>query len=548
MPRSRLLPPIKPLIVSLAVTTAVLLVVGALFAPDLVRYVEHQRRLAILTAEQPDRDELRAALDFIAIHADDRPALREKVMQRLPRLDDRRFTAVSAALDHAGVWSRQHVPDAAWVRALGDLANSPAPAGRVSAAQSLAFLPDLADDARVHALLRQLVEDPSERVRINVLSPLGRLASAATDLAPYVDDLLELTGDENETIAMHAWLVLGWLEPTAEVLPRDELLDRIDETPPHVLASAQAWTLARLAPDAADRALLPWLVGDDEALRLAARYALEPEALAEEWDVTAPPIPLPEDADAARRKLRELLSNSIPEVREVAAVVARQTYDNAELLELSRSLLLGLDDDGQIGGAVLAGLADLHPTGIRRGGRVGNVDGIEDGEGEGDGRIPLSELRAMSDEQLAALGHRRIDLLSFHHREADDWVEKQQFALALWMRGETPADFGGDPSAYATYARNLLIRKDVPRTTVLLALMDTGHEREALEWLLNPMGEPPLPLDRLLNDNRWQRVLERYLPDTAPPVWRQAPPLIRNLQLNVLRDWALVELARDDTD
>ncbi|MFW6336175.1 MAG: hypothetical protein ACOC3G_03510 [Phycisphaeraceae bacterium] len=50
MPRSRLLPPIKPLMISLAVTTAVLLVVGALFAPDLVRYVEHQRRLAILTA------------------------------------------------------------------------------------------------------------------------------------------------------------------------------------------------------------------------------------------------------------------------------------------------------------------------------------------------------------------------------------------------------------------------------------------------------------------------------------------------------------------
>ena len=555
MPRSRILPPIKPLIISLALTAAMLLVIGAVFAPDIVRFVEHRRRLAILSAEQPDRNQLRETLDYIARHADDRAGFRDEVIERLPRLDDARFTAVSAALDHAGVWSRRYVPDAVWLRSLGDLANSLAPAARISAAQSLAFAPDLADDPRALALLQQLVGDASDRVRINALSPLGRFAAASADPATYVALLLERTGDENEMVSMHAWLILGWLNPSPRILPREELLERIAEAPPAVIATAQAWTIARLAPEAADRALLPWLVGEDESLRLAARYALEPETLAEEWNVDAPTIELPEDDASAIQKLRGLLSHRRPEAREVAAFVAMQRLDESQRLELSRDLLLGLDDDGQLGGALLAGLADLRPTAIRRGGRDIETDGLRGNEGEGEGEgeaehdrapTPLPELRAMSDEQLAGLGHQRIDLLAFYHREADDWAEKQQFALALWMRGETPADFAGDPAKYASFVRNLLIRKDLPRTTVLLALMDTGHENAAFEWLLNPMGQPPLPLDRLLNEYRWHRVLEHYLPASAPPVWRQAHPLIRNLQLEVLRDWALVELRPGD--
>lgn len=538
MPRRRILPPIKPLIISLAVTAAILLVVGVLFAPDLVRFVQDQRRLARLTAENPPGDELRETLDSIARRADERPGFRAEVTELLPRLDDARFTAVSAALDHAGVWSRRYVPDAAWIRSLGDLADSPTPAGRIRAAQSLADLTDIPDHPRVHKLLERLADDESEDVRLNALSPLGRLGATANDPGPYVNLLFERTEDENQAVAMHAWLVLGWLRPSPETLPRETLIGRVGQAPPAVLATAQAWSVARIAPEAAERALRPWRIGEDEPLRLAARYALEPDALAKAWNVDAPAIELPEDREQAVRKLRRLLSHSDARVREVAAVVAMETLDATGVLELSRSLLLSLDDDGQLGGALLAGLADLRPAGIRR--------GDADADGERDAR-PLSELLALSDDQLAALGHERVDLLSFHYREADDWVEKRLYGLALWMRGETPADFRGEAADYAAFARNLLIREDVPRTAVLLALMDAGHPTAALEWLLNPMGQPPLPLDPLLNEFRWHRVLQRYLPDTAPPVWRQAPPLIRNLQLNALRDWALVALAHEPT-
>ena len=540
MPRSRILPPIKPLVISLSVTAAALLVLGVLFAPGIVRFVEDQRRLAVLTAEEPERDELRRTLDYIARRADDRAGFREAVIERLPRLDDRRFTAVSAALDHAGVWSRRYVPDTVWLRSLSDLAASEAPAGRIAAAQSLVKLPHLADDPRVHELLQQLAGDESEDVRVNALSPIGRLAAAAEDATPYATWLLERTGDANEAVAMHAWIVLGWLNPSADVLPRDAVLERVGEAPPPVVAAAQAWAVAKLAPDAAERKLLPWLVGEDESLRLAAQYAVQRETLAEEWGVDAPAIALPdgEDREERMQRLQRLLSNAIPEAREVAAVVAIERLDEADLLELSRQLLVGFDDDGQLGGALLAGLADLRPTGIRRGGRNGDDDDADP--------TPLAELRAMSDEQLATLGHQRVDLVMLHYRGANDWVDKQLYGLALWMRGETPPDFEGAPSDYPDFVRNLLIRKDVPRSTVLLALMDTGHEHVAFDWLLNPMGQPPLPLDRMLNEYRWHRVLERYLPASAPPIWRQAHPLIRNLQLEVLRDWALVELRRED--
>lgn len=539
MPRSRILPPLKPLILSLALTAATLLVLGVLFAPGIVRFVEDQRRLTVLAAEAPERDELRRTLDYIARRADDRAGFRDAVIERLPRLDDRRFTAVSAALDHAGVWSRRYVPDTVWLRSLSDLATSEAPAGRIVAAQSLVNLPRLADDPRMHKLLQQLAGDESEDVRVNTLSPIGRLAAAAEDATPYATWLLERTGDENESVAMHAWIVLGWLKASAAGLERDAVLERLGEAPPPVVAAAQAWAVAKLAPDAAERKLLPWLVGEDESLRRAAQYAVQRETLAEEWGVDAPAIALPadEDREELMRRLRGLLANALPEAREVAAVVAMEHLDEAERLELSRQLLVGLDDDGQLGGAMLAGLADLRPTGIRRGGR----DGDDDAE-----PTPLAELRKMSGEQLAALGHRRVDLVMFHYRGANNWVDKQLYGLALWMRGETPPDFEGDPADYPDFARNLLIRQDVPRSTVLLALMDAGHENVAFDWLLNPMGQPPLPLDRLLNEYRWHRVLERYLPASAPPLWRQAPPLIRNLQLEVLRDWALVELRRED--
>ena len=531
MARSPVLPPIKPLIISLSVTALVLLLFLVLASPQLVRFIENRQHLARLTAEEIDREPLERSLSFAARRADERPAFREALIDRLMDLPPQRFGRITTALDYAGVWNREHVPDDAWLRWIGRLAAAEQPAARVVAAQSLAPLTDLADHPPMHTLLETLVKDETERVRVNAVTPLGKLGGAAADPTPYARLLLELTRDDNAGIARQAWIVLGLIAGDGAAIAGSLDLGLAPRAapPPPLLALPKAWALVRLAPQRAESELRRWLESGDAAARLAARYALEPDALAEELGADRPLIDLPADAEPSA--LVPWLTHRLAPIRELAAVVAVERFDAPRVAELARRLLVGLDDDGQLAGAVLAGLADVRPTAISGGMSVvleRNPD------------LTAERVRSMSDAELAELGLERIDVVMDHYEHAADWVEKQLYGLALWMRGDTPPGFHAE--TYADYVRNLLLRDDVPRTPVLLALLDAGHVDAAAAWLLNPTGEPPLELDRLLTRRGWWGVLRRYLPEHAPPLWTDAPPALRSFQYDVLRNWALVEL------
>ena len=95
----------------------------------------------------------------------------------------------------------------------------------------------------------------------------------------------------------------------------------------------------------------------------------------------------------------------------------------------------------------------------------------------------------------------------------------------------------------STTARKARVTDDLPATTILLAKL---HRRraEALDDLLNPRGEPTLDLVELLDHYRWWYVLKHYLPEDAPPFWVWADPQLEQFQIDVLRNWYLVNRHR----
>jgi hypothetical protein len=117
----------------------------------------------------------------------------------------------------------------------------------------------------------------------------------------------------------------------------------------------------------------------------------------------------------------------------------------------------------------------------------------------------------------------------------DIWTVAMVQRLGLWM--------AGDDTAIDIPATSLLTRSDLPKTTIILAML---HRKDyaALNALLNPRGETGFDLVELLDQSRWWWVLSRYLPDDAPPVWVWADSDLEQFQIDVLRDWYLTHRQR----
>lgn len=202
--------------------------------------------------------------------------------------------------------------------------------------------------------------------------------------------------------------------------------------------------------------------------------------------------------------LLDVLADEMPMLRDQACVVAASRFTREQNTELARGLLVSFSDDGQRSGAFLAGLTDARPR----------------------GRTESSP----SQEQ-------DVDLLLSRLEIEDDWRQAQIFRVGLWMQGRLSELDGVGIEA-------LLTRKDLPTTSLLLAML---HKRDhnALEYLLNPRGEPRMDLIDLLVHKRWWRVLKKYLPADAPldlSLW--ADEEVQQFQIDVLRNWYLLESAR----
>lgn len=577
-----------PLLASLMVTAVLAVPAAYLLVPHLHR----AWRLHGLDSDDPVR---RArSLDHLAREAAGDPRLARAAAGRMRGIGADRFDQLREALDRAGQWRRPTIPPDIWLRWLQLLAAESSPEARILAAHRSLDLGESGTDPDALALLCRLLQDPHADVRYNAL--VSAAAQAATaGAAPFEPLLARAAGDREPAIAAQAWMMVGLLG--AKVAPEPGWMDGDG-----AVSAAALWALVRSRPDqpdmaiailedparppalraaaAAALALCPEAVATGPLVRLLASgpaavtpatltlfqraalavpvdpdrpdavleavlaalgdgwpdpatVACHPEPLlnalhsrptgrrlreapriARSWRdhplltlatleglppgrVLIPPDPPPPDiirlaavaatADPSPEPLARLFRQDEPTLRDSACIVAAQRLAREDLVALTHTLLHDYNDTTRISGAILAGLCNEH-------------------------RQRLAD---------SARAERR-------------WLLRQMHRLALWMQGAEEDD--------TALPIALLGRSDVPRSTVLLALLHRAPAT-ALDHLLNPLGEPEADLRDLLVHHRWWYVLRRYLPPGAPQLWLWADEPLQQFQIEVLRNWWLLRRA-----
>lgn len=522
------------------------------------------------------------AFGAITQHARDDERLRTDALAQLKHLDDPAFLDLQSALDLAGLWSRDVVPPDAWLRWLTLMAGDASTSARIAAAQQLANLPDYAGDPRVHRALALLLTDADAAVRHHALITAIVLTHAANSNA-HERLIVARTADPHPAIARRAWIALGLINPTSGVRANWR------SAPPEV-AIALLWASLQTNPAAPGPAIEALDAPQaDPSTRAAAAYALAqsdtPEAAAalqqiiEQADLatlnapalvrlwravlavplndtsretlaalaarirTLPP-PAQEDlapvlAAAYHRvpSLALLRSDSPPAILRLAAVEASLGADLRWPIEPSDPILLQLiataaSPDADLAAARAALLSD--DAALRDVACVLLAEHVA-----ADRLAPLiSDLLIADDNRarmsgalLVGLTGQHLDLLRKQTAAEDDWAVQTMMRLALYMQGQLPEVEHEIPA--------LLARNDLPRETILLALLHRDPPR-ALRRLFPLDPQVPSDLLPLLDQRRWWHVLQQYLPDDAPPLWLWADTQLQDFQLEVLHTWLLL--------
>lgn len=583
-----------PLLLHLGLTVVVL-VVGVIMVPRWHR----QSMIRKLTA--PSEHERERGLNYVIRRAGvDRHVLASTV--RCLGVDDRvNFLQIVNALDRAGQWQRPTIPNTAWLRWLNALCEDPIDASRLNATHFLAALTDLADHHRVHEILGQLLDDPQSQVRNRALMAAGQLTGHATEPSAYTALLAQATADPSPELARQAWIFLGLMEPAGGISSTWHRW-------PTPVAQAILWAAITTNPDQPDPALEALADGSIEpSMRAMAAYCLHisqsqeaVKALTDLIERAADTDPVSETITVWRAVLgvgsmpgraglldpqrtpgwfatpRDAQPNPL-----LAGPIVLSAYYRGFLP--SESLLKGLatGDPEALGDplallAILEGLpvgqafipvtADMPPmlqltaVAVTRAPDpkdlwplfTSDVSTLRDlacvvardrftdqqlDELVGSLLTDFSDNAKMSGAIMAGLTGRQSDLLAQKVRDEDIWSVRQIMELGLWMQGRAPQ--------IHQLAPGLLSRDDLPTTTVLLALLHRRHPA-GLEHIFNPDGDAPSDLIDLLDRHRWWRVLSRYLPDDAPPFWVWADVELEQFQLEVLRNWYILNRQRLD--
>ncbi|MFW6060283.1 MAG: hypothetical protein ACODAQ_08875 [Phycisphaeraceae bacterium] len=583
--RPRWLPHPLWLIVSLTITLAVLVPVAYVQLPDVYRW----HTLNQLTAD--DLGERERALNYVIRHAGDDPAVRRGTIDRLESIEDQaNFVQMVNALDRAGIWSRRHVSDDAWLRWLDILIEADEAGMRRVAAEELATLTHRADDARMHEMLAALLEDEQAPVREAALRTAALFVGEVEDATPLLRMIGQRTRDEAPSIARHAWILLGLIEPASGFSANWRQA-------PVEVAEAILWAAVKTNPDRPQPALEAWRdVELAKRLRAMGLYAL---SLADDPQDIAPIV---RDAmetqttdDAMLQRRRVLLAGHVlrrwPEALALPSIEPRTLLarDSAfawsmapraealtftsedELASVDAAALLAYLEGCDTGAVELAEVRPLssmlriaaarkmksprlrmlepafnspHAT-VRDLACIVAIERFEEGQLDTLIASLLTDLNddaKMSGAILAGLTGLQTDLLRERANQEDVWAVQKIMRVGLWMQGAAPAMTEQVPA--------LLTRRDVPRSTLLMALLHRRHPA-GLDYLLAPHGELPSDLQRLLVHYRWWHVLERFLPDDAPSLWLWADEALHRFQIDVLRDWYLLhrgELTRPTED
>lgn len=442
-------------------------------------------------------------------HADNE-ALVAAVLALLESADDQTFEAWTQQLDRHGQLKTPPLTLNLYLRWVTAGAKSKSATSRILAVQRVAELRDHVLDSRLAELLDTLAGDDEYTVRYAALVAAGELAGLPVfdemDIdvrVPYEQVIASLSKDSEPAVARDAWIMLGLLNPLYGF--GGEQWKSSDAS----VAQAIIWTVTRTNPDrpaAAKEALLGDVV--DLPVRQAAAYALyaygnDDNANAQWKQVITDEDAAIVDVDTATvQQITPLFGDDNPWVRDVACMIAAERFDEPTLRALIHDLLWEYNYNARISGAMLAAI-----TGIRQ--------NYTDRFGEKPAEVNLLLHRAANQE------HPTVHAM---------------FRLALYARGDVPPD--------EVFARNLLAREDIPRSTLTMALLHAG-QTIALDDLLNPRGNEPEPLRIMLGDFQWHRVLYRYLPKDAPPFYGWAVDDVQQLQVDVLRNWWLLNRHRE---
>ena len=388
-----------------------------------------------------------------------------------------------------------------------------------------AMLPDADDrcfDALVHGLtvagvwgpnfeagwvryLTRQVDQPDPDRRTHLAVELGKLLWKR---GPHSDDprlvgvIRELLGDDEAQVRLNALSAAAAL-PTGQRVELIRIVAGDDE--PEI--AKHAWIMLRLLGEGEGVARptnIPEAFFDERPAAPPddAADVVHQLAWLEKIGVAAVPMPeLTDDTpdlirlhavrvgeDAKPDDLMRVFNADAPEMRDLACVTAILRFTPEQNRELAKELILRFTNAYRTSGAILAGLL---PT--------------------------------------EALDDRLLELLRLRADSGDDWIVQQHYKLALAMHGL--ADDGFRP-------QSLMGRRDIPKTTMILALAHSG-DLAGFDWLLNPFAEPPVDLLLVFDAMRYWPVVRRYLPD-APEFsyWATAP--VQRTEVEALRDWYLL--------
>lgn len=592
---ARWLPNPTWLVASMVLALAVIVPAAYLAMPGVYRW----HRLSQLTADDPAARE-RALNYVIRHAGDDpavREGTLDRLGQLDPLEQREPFNQIVNAFDHAGVWSRRYVPDGLWLKWIGTLQGASEPGARRAAAQHLAKLTDLANEHDVWTQLYGLMNDADESaVRRDALRSAALLAPHTDperiDIAGFVSSLLR---DRSAQVAREAWIVFGlarwpitrqanWRDAPPELAeamlwtalrvtpdqPRPALEALRDADAPAAARAIAAYALRLSDADAAHRALLDHIaqrpLPDEPG---PARTLLKRAVLAAPADSTGKASSYASEAahllEALQQDLSALDDEPRRAARPVRAAVAHRLasspqQDAAEAFErlrdepvLALALLEGLpvgEHDVPVTRAepamlrliatakttepdleVIEDLFAHERSPMRDLACVVAVDRFDAEALDELIRLLLGDPNArarMSGAVIAGLAGTHAELLDEAAAIEDDWRVQTLVHAALWMQDRRPQMTPRLPG--------LLMREDLPMSTLLLALIHRG-DATGWDYLLAPHGDPAPDLHRLLTHYRWWHVLVRDLPDDAPPLWLWADAGLQRFQIDVLRCW-----------
>lgn len=352
--------------------------------------------------------------------------------------------------------------------------------------------------------LLQQVETPDLLVRLNLLRQLAEIPAQQADFVPQsLAQVLSRLGDDPEPAVRFrtAYLLANLLPLAPEYL--DGLHRLADDSDARVSGLAQrlveAWSAYKQprerpadtsSPAAGLTQLLPIPPDADEAYwkQLLQQLEATPTGSMDlpDFDPSVPYRLRPEMIRVALAPrpdlLRDLFTQPDAALRDWASVVAVMRFDTATLEALIRELVQDYDPEARISASVLAGLSGVHTDWLNR------------------------------------------------LRQRDSRFAVQRMAqVGLWMQQ-------GDPVAMAKIT-SLLGRSGLPQSTLWLALLQGGSTEKVFEDLFGADGLSNKELAELLGRQRWGRVLERYLPPTAPPLDWWADRSTFAEQLEAMRAW-----------